>query len=235
MKRTARDNRERYTNIAKPVEKVELNEKKPKARLIATICLGVVGAGFLSYAFVNFLNKDEGWTQVKANSTSGRNCSEDFVFNYDFSDGSNNKELQNEYTDACVKAYELFDAADESENYKNVAYINAHPNEEIRVDDVLYEAFEKINKSGDRSIYLGPIYSYYDNVFFCNDDSQLSDYDAHENAGLADEYAQVAKYASDSGSVDIKLLGDDTIELSVSEEYMKYVDENSLDSYVDFY
>ena len=62
MKRTARDNRERYTNIAKPVEKVELNEKKPKARLIATICLGVVGAGFLSYAFVNFLNKDEGWT-----------------------------------------------------------------------------------------------------------------------------------------------------------------------------
>lgn len=235
MKRTARDNRERYTNIAKPVEKVELNEKKPKARLIATICLGVVGAGFLSYAFVNFLNKDEGWTQVKANSTSGRNCSEDFVFNYDFSDGSNNKELQNEYTDACVKAYELFDAADESENYKNVAYINAHPNEEIKVDDVLYEAFEKINKSGDRSIYLGPIYSYYDNVFFCNDDSQLSDYDAHENAGLADEYAQVAKYASDSGSVDIKLLGDDTIELSVSEEYMKYVDENSLDSYVDFY
>ena len=132
MKRTARDNRERYTNIAKPVEKVELNEKKPKARLIATICLGVVGAGFLSYAFVNFLNKDEGWTQVKANSTSGRNCSEDFVFNYDFSDGSNNKELQNEYTDACVKAYELFDAADESENYKNVAYINAR-SEERRV------------------------------------------------------------------------------------------------------
>ena len=76
------------------------------------------GSGLLSYAFVNFLNKDEGWTQVKANSTSGRNCSEDFVLIMTFLMAKNNKELQNEYTDACVKAYELFDAADESENYK---------------------------------------------------------------------------------------------------------------------
>ena len=179
MNRTARDNRDRYTSLAKPVEKVELSEKHPKLKIFMVVLLAVVGAGFLSYAFVSFLNKDEGWSEIQASTSSELNCSEDFVFQYNLSDGTIYKELQLVYTDACVKAYKLFNIDEENNDFKNVSYINAHPNEEIVVDEVLYNAFEKLNKYDDRSIYLGPVYDYYDNVFYCQNETELMDYDPY--------------------------------------------------------
>ena len=116
MNRKARDNRDRYTSLAKPVEKIELSEKHPKVRIFIVVLLAVVGAGFLSYAFVNFLNQDEGWSEIQASTSSELNCSEDFVFQYNLSDGGIYKNLQEIYTDACVKAYKLFNIDEEDED-----------------------------------------------------------------------------------------------------------------------
>lgn len=235
MKRTARDKRNRFSNIARPVQKVELDEANAKGKIIAAVCLAVVGASLLSYAFVHFLNKEEGWSTVVADSSSELNCSEEFVFNYDFSDGTDNKALKGAYTSACVKAYQMFTCDEEYEELGNIAYINAHPNEKVQVETAIYAAFEAIEGSKDRSIYLGPIYDYYDNVFYCTDDSQLLDYDAHENSELAQEYATIADYAADENAVNIKLLGDNMIELVVSDDYLEYADENAVSNFIDFY
>ena len=235
MNRTARDNRDRYTSLAKPVEKVELSEKHPKLKIFMVVLLAVVGAGFLSYAFVSFLNKDEGWSEIQASTSSELNCSEDFVFQYNLSDGTIYKELQLVYTDACVKAYKLFNIDEENNDFKNVSYINAHPNEKIVVDEVLYNAFEKLNKYGDRSIYLGPVYDYYDNVFYCQNETELMDYDPYLNEDVASEFEAISEYAADENQISIELLGDNTIKLQVSEDYLQFAKANHLSNYIDFY
>lgn len=235
MNRTARDNRDRYTSLTKPVEKVELNEKHPRARILMVVLLAIVGAGFLSYAFVNFLNKDEGWSEIKASTSSELNCSGDFVFHYNLSDGTLFKELQLVYTDACVKAYRLFNIDEENDEYYNVKYINTHPNDEIEVDEVLYEAFEEIASYEDRSIYLGPVYDYYDNIFYCENENELNDYDPYLNDDVEAEFKKVAEYAMDDSKVNIELLGNNTIKLVVLDDYLEFAEANGITNYIDFY
>lgn len=235
MKRTARDSRERYSNIARPVQKAQLSEKNPRIRMIAVILLAIIGAMLLSYAFVNFLNKEEGWSEITANSSSELSCSEEFVFSYDVSGDVDSKQIRSLYTETCIKAYELFSTDAEFDELYNMAYINAHPNEEITVDEVLYNAFEKLKDKNDRAIYLGPVYDYYDNVFFCTDDNQLADYDGSLNEELAMEYRIISEYAADENAIDIKLLGSNRICLYVSDEYERYLEDVGSNVYIDFY
>ena len=49
---------------------------------------------------------------------------------------------------------------------KNLYYINQHPNEEIEVEEVLYQAFSLLEKYGNRAIYLAPVYIQYKNLFW---------------------------------------------------------------------
>lgn len=235
MNNKARDNRDRYTSLAKPVEKIELSEKHPKVKIFIVVLLAVVGAGFLSYAFVNFLNQDEGWSEIQASTSSELNCSEDFVFQYNLSDGGIYKNLQETYTDACVKAYKLFNIDEENDDYKNVCYINNHPNQEIVVDDVLYSAFEKLASYGDRSLYLGPVYDYYDNVFYSGSDTEAQDYNPYMNEDLAEEYGEIAQFAADESQINLELMGDNRVKLVVSQDYLEYAKTNSITDFIDFY
>lgn len=235
MNRKARDNRDRYTSLAKPVEKIELSEKHPKVKIFIVVLLAVVGAGFLSYAFVNFLNQDEGWSEIQASTSSELNCSEDFVFQYNLSDGGIYKNLQEIYTDACVKAYKLFNIDEEDDDYKNVCYINNHPNQEIVVDDLLYSAFEKIESCGDRSLYLGPVYDYYDNVFYSENETELLDYDPYLNDELKAEFSELARFASEDSQIKLELMGDNRVKLVVSQDYLEYAKANSVANFIDFY
>jgi len=54
--------------------------------------------------------------------------------------------------------------------------------------------------------------------FFCEDDSQTVDYDPYQNS-------EIAAYAGDKDSVEIKFLGDDQVCLFVSEEYLAFAEE----------
>lgn len=61
--------------------------------------------------------------------------------------------------------------------------------------------------------------------FFCEDDSQTVDYDPYQNSEIAAYYAEIAAYAGDKDSVEIKFLGDDQVCLFVSEEYLAFAEE----------
>ena len=99
------------------------------------------------------------------------------------------------YTAACRKAYQLFHTLESFEGVVNLREINLHPNETLTVDEGLYRAFETVQRSGERTLYLGPVYARFENVFSCIDDAQLVEFDPQASEDVRREYEAMAGYA----------------------------------------
>ncbi len=112
--------------------------------------------------------------------------------------------------------------------------LNRHPNETMVVDDALYHAFELIAETGNRAIYLAPVYTEYDNLFFCNDDSETVNYDAYQNGEVAAYFSEVAAYSNDPSDVNVELLGGNQVKLSVSDDYLAFAEKNFISDFIDF-
>lgn len=138
------------------------------------------------------------------------------------------------YTDSIVKAYKMFSMDESFEGITNVYDLNRHPNETMVVDDALYHAFELIAETGNRAIYLAPVYTEYDNLFFCNDDSETVNYDAYQNGEVAAYFSEVAAYSNDPSDVNVELLGGNQVRLSVSDDYLAFAEKNFISDFIDF-
>lgn len=235
-----RERWKREVQHPKPVEKIELSEKNVGLRFTLLAVLIIVAVISFGYGINQLLSVETGWTEIEADSSAEANSSNEFVLLYnlgsrqDMSVTAENKAIIALYTDVMEQAYQLFHNNQEIENVNNIYYINSHPNQEIVVEDMLYQAFELIDKYQDRTIYLAPVFEQYDDIFYCEDDSQTAPFDPYKNDELALEFAQMAAYANDATAVNIELLGDNKIKLHVSEEYLAYCEENGITCLVDF-
>lgn len=236
MGRTAKDRRD--LPHPKPVQKIELSEDHVKRRVIAAALLLLLGLCGIGYALFQALAPESGWQQIEAGTFLGTNCGSEFVLLYELGvDGSaqaEHKGLTALYTQACRTAFQLFHTEERYDDVVSVCEINARPNEAIRVDSVLYRAFEAVRNAGDRTIYLGPVYARYGDLFYCVDDVQLVDVDPYLSDEVRQEYAQIAAYAMDPQSIDVELLGEGQICLRVSEEYLAYAQREGITRFIDF-
>ena len=238
MGRTAKDNRDRYR--PRPVKKIELSEEHTRPRMIAAVLLFLLGIGALVYGFVSFVTPEGGWQAIEASGSYGATCGDEFVFLYELGSGGASSLAENRavtalYTQAARKAYQLFNSDESFDEITNVYDINRRPNEVLEVDEVLYEAFAAIQSHGNRALYLGPVYIRYDDVFFCQDDSQLVDFDPRLSESVRQEYEEIAAFAMDPQSVDVQLLGGNQIRLYVSEEYLAYAQREGIENFIDFF
>lgn len=239
MRETRAGGRGRDLPHPKPVNKIDLPAEHGRLRLILAVIFLVVGAFFIAYGVANLSSKDSGWNEIEVNS-SELNCSGDFVFLYCLGeDGASakteNKELTALYSDATEYAFQMFTNDVGYENVHNMYYINRHPNEEMEIDDVLYRAFSLIRESGNRSLYLAPVYEQYDGLFHCTEEYQTVEYDPYLNQDVADYYASITRFANDAQMIDMELLGENRICLRVDEEYLTFAAENEIESFIDFY
>ena len=239
MGRTTRGGSRNHTPNVRPVSRVELSEKNVKQRFAAAIVLLVIAAGAFLYALNGLMSNDSGWTNIEASSSADINCGEDFIFRYYIGAAGVNataekKALTLLYTDSVVKSYQMFCNDSSFEGMTNIYDINKHPNEVLTVDAALYAAFEQIAETGRREIYLAPVYTEYDNLFFCNDDAETVSFDGYQNEEIASYFLSVASYTNDPEMVNLKLLGDNKVKLFVSEEYLKFAAENYISDYIDF-
>lgn len=235
MGRTARDKR---PNV-RPVEKIELNDEHVGRRLALMLIFLLLGAGLLVYSFMQLFTPQSEWVTVEANSSAGPTCASEFVFLYRLGGGelsptAENKAVTIAYTQLCRTAFEVFHNQMEIPGVNNLYAINRHPNQELTVDKALYNALAAVERSGNRSIYLGPVYDRYSSIFYCQDDSQLYDFDPQLNPAIAQEYAAYAAYAQDPLSVQVELLGENRICLRVSEEYLAFAQQEGVESFIDF-
>lgn len=235
MGRTARN----HTPNLRPVQKVELSDKNIKQRLAAVIILLVIAGCALAYAFNGLMSTESGLIVIEAGTAAETDFGDDFMFQYYIGVSGVNAAAEKKaitllYTDSIAKAYQSFHSGESFDGITNVYDINKHPNEELVVDEVLYHAFELLEQYGRRELYFAPIYTEYDNLFFCNDDSETINYDAYQNADVAHYFAQIVSYANNPQMIDLQLLGENRVRLFVSDEYLAYAKENFISDYIDF-
>lgn len=238
MKRTARDNRD--MPHPKPVEKIELSEKHTKLRFVIVVLLVLIAVIAFAYGAVKGLGKEDGWNTIEVDSGAGLNSGSEFVFQYrlgesGISPAAENKAVSMLYTEAMVKAYRIFNNDAGSEDFHNIYSINRHPNEELEIDEVLYQAFALCREYGIRNHYLAPAYEQYDSLFYCNDDWETVSFDPLQNKEQEAFFAEVAGFAGNSSQVEVQLLGENRIKLFVSEAYLAYAEAEGISSFVDFY
>lgn len=236
--RGRRGNRDNNNRHPKPVQRIEVSDKSPKWRLALTIFLGVFGVAVLTYSLVLFLNKEPGWVTIEP-ETKEPTCADEFVFQYNIGASGTSASLEYKsilscYTDATKRAFQVFHNVQSFAGVINVRHINANPNKELKIEPVLYNAFETLQQANNRLIYLAPIYVDYNNLYSSNDDTLANEFDPATNAEAREYFDEVLKYINDADSVNIELLGDNTIRLNVSEEYLKYANENGIQDYIDF-
>ena len=182
----------------------------------------------------------EDWTEISVGSSSEINCSADFTLLYRLgqngvSASAENRALTSIYTDITVKAYRLFNADEHFEDITNIYDINEAPNSVLTVDPVLYDAFSTLERLQSRALYLGPIYDRYENLFFCQDDSQTVYFDPYQDASIRADFEEIAAFAGDSSAVELELLGKNQVRLRVSEEYLEYTEQNEISHFIDFF
>ena len=220
----------------KPIQRMELSEKNKTLRIIAAIALFVIGVVGITVGIKSALSQDSGWQRVQI-TTEERSCANQFVLQYDFS-GSGaqatavNQKLQVVYGEACVNAYNLFNADEEIAGVNNVYYVNHHPNETVTVDPVLYAAFEKLQDTP--WLYLGQIYGYYNNMIFNTEDEMLDERDPAVSAEAKTYVETLATFASDRNAVDLQLLGNNQVKLAVSQEYLTFAQQEEIENFIDF-
>lgn len=221
------------------MERIELNEEHVGRRLLLTIILLLIGGGALAYAVSQFFAPQSEWITIEANSSAGITCAPEFEFLYHLGSGelsptAERRAVTDAYTRLCRNAFLNFHNQLEEEGVDNLYAINRHPNEELAVDGALYEALAAVERSGDRTLYLGPVYDRYGSLFYCEDDSQLVDFDPRLSPEVAREYQEYAAFARDPQAVRVELLGEDRIRLFVSEEYLEYARREGVESFIDF-
>lgn len=233
---TGRDRRP----FVRKVEQVEVSERHIRLRWILFVAALVVGVGAMVYGLVSATDVGTGWQQIESNTNDGQTCSREFVFSYQLgrsgiSAALEARQLTARYTDLTDKAYRVYHEGELFPDCNNVCYINQHPGESIEVDPWLYQAFDTLEKSGSRALYLAPYYDEYRNLFAAENDAEAMGYDPYLNPDKAAEFLEIAEYVNDPAHVKVTLLGDNVIRLEVSDAYKAYAAENGIERYIDFF
>ena len=220
----------------KPITHVEVSEKNRILRIICAVVLLVIGVLALTVAFQSLLGKETGWQEVQFSSKE-RNCSEDFLFRYNFS-GSGaeitavNRKLEQIYEDGCVKGYQLFTPDEGFDGVQNIYYVNHHVNETVTVDPVLYRAFQKLE--GTRWLYLGPVYAHYYNIFYNADAYMVEALDPALSQEASAYLAKIAAFAADPEAIHLELLDNYQVKLHVSDAYLAFAGQEEIENFIDF-
>lgn len=233
MGRTVKGRKRGYE--PRPIEKIELSDDNKKLRAIAAVLFLIIGVALLVYCFVVFITPDPGWTVMEADNTE---CDgSEFVFRYYLGFGgadvsSENRAVDALYNQSAGTVYRLFHESASYDGFVNIYDINQNVNTEIEVDEALYNVFSAFAEANSRYLYIAPIYSRYDDIFFCLDDVMLEDFDPVISDRVRQEYEAVARYANDPEMIDLKLLGNNKIKLFVSEEYLDYAEKEAITDFI---
>ena len=221
--------------VVKPVTKVELNDENKYWRIAAVAVLVILGIALIAWAGVKLLGTSAGYVEIKAEDSI---FADFFTFNYDIgasgvSASAEYRLVSEAYTSSLNKYCRIFSSDTNYTGVKNIAYINAHPGENIKIDPALYSALQKMENEGEGRHYLGISLEIYDALFSSSGDEYAVDQDPTKNAELKAINLKACEFARDRSAVSLSLLGDNTVRLNVSEEYAAFATKYEFTRYID--
>ena len=118
--------------------------------------------------------------------------------------------------------------------YRNLYTVNASPNTPVEVEPELYAAFALLAEADSRALYLAPVYAEYMQMFRSGDDYEASQFDPFTSAEEQDYFAGLLPFVQDYAHIDLELLGENTVCLHVSDEYLRFAEEYGIEAFLDF-
>ena len=235
MKREARDFRE---SLPKPVQRIQLDERHSRLRVILLVGAQALAAGALIFAVRTLLHVETGWQRIEPIEGAGLTCADEFVLTYHIgtvpgSAKTELKSLQAAFTQAASEAYWRYTPYGSQVGSRNLWWLNRHPNEAAQVDEKLYRAFAGSLASG-RWLYLGPVYEQYESLFSSRSDAEAASVDPALNAEAAEFVRQVMAYIRDPEAITLELQEDRTVCLRVSDAYLAFAEEWEITNLIDF-
>ena len=220
------------------IKSIEVNTRHLTLRVVLFSVFLAVGIGALIYGLAGLFSDEGGWQTVEAEPYANADCSDEFVLQYELGAGSISpkteySQISQLYGQVTAEMYQLFHQIQLFDGVNNVAYLNAHPNETVEVDGVLYSAFELLADS--RQLFLAPYWEYYNVLFSCTQDEDAREYDPVYREELRALFSRLAGFVDDENAVSVELLGDNKVRLKVSEEYLQFAQENDVYCFIDFH
>lgn len=234
MKRYAKD---KNLLTPPPVEQIEVSNKNVKLRISLFVLFLVLAIVCFAVVMVVLLRVEAGWFGIPADSSSSQNCGGEFVFTYYFDKNQDKKYRQSvasKYTEATEYAYKVFYATENVDGINNLYYLNAHPNEEVKIPALLYNSLKAFDDTNNRFLYYAPIYAYYDEMFGCVYDNDAARFDPTKDAEAREYFDKMIAFASDDNHVRIEFMDGNVVKLVVSDEYKNsFGEQNAV--YLDFF
>jgi hypothetical protein len=221
----------------KPQPAVEVSDKHVSLRFVLLIVFVVVAVVSLTYGFTSLFSTDPGWRTVEVEGGEV-SCGQDFVFNYNVGvsgvDATQEyRSLTSLYTQACRKAYRLF-SNEVTDTPGNLFAVNSHINEAVEVDPALYQAFQTVQHYGSRLLYMAPVYAEQERMFSYTNELDAMRYDPAQNPEIMAYIGQMVVFTNDPAHVDLELLENNQVKLTVSAEYLAFAEENGITEFLDF-
>ncbi len=213
------------------------SKRKLWIRVALVVTLIAIAISAFSYAIGNLISAETGYQTIEC-TASAANCSSEFVFTYNIgvsgiSPTAELKAVTNLYNEKAAFYYRLFHPDEKFDDVVNVASLNTSPNVKMKIPEELYNCLEKAVADGTRSLFLGPVYAYYETLFSSSNDEDAATWDPAKNEDLAREYAETLAFASDSAHISVELK-DGEATLRVSDEYLAFAKETGVTRFIDF-
>lgn len=214
-------------------DSIIVSTKHVPLRVVLFVIACIVALAAFSYAIASLGKKSEG-LQVVAESPDAQApiYGNDYELKIYFRGSSNEikeemKRVQDCYSTVLQRAYKLLDAANEYENYPNLATINHNPGKEVEVNEELYavlkDAVERTEKQEGYSMFAGALYRYWYSILILEHpedfDPLLHEEEAERIGRLARMTAEPEHFALTFGEN-----GSRTVRLDISAQYQELLE-----------
>ena len=219
-------------NYYPKVEHIELSDKNTKRRLIAAVVFGIIAVIAIVISVSRLMTTEPGWQNVT--SQSKEPYASEFVFQYEFGKNATaeNRQLTSYYTELTGTAYKLFSSDKSFENIANLRFLSLNPNKEIELDPALYSALKRMDDR--RELFYAPIYSEYSSLYFSQTDSEAVAFDPEFDAEEKKFIDELLAFVNDPGMISLEFLGNNKVNLRISDEYLSFANENEIKEFISF-
>ena len=220
--------------------KEPLTDKESKRKLIIRgVLLGVaviVAVVAFSIAMKAYLHKDPGYYKIDADRVADALAYSHGIELTCYFDGSSDEirtsinEVRSAYSAALARLYKLLDPVNTYEGFKNLAYLDQHPGEDVEIDAELFEILNSayaLTVNGRFNMFAGALYSEWQGISVLQ---EQADFDPLLNPDENERIAAIAACVGDLSNFTYKVVDpyEHIVRFDVSEAYKQFARDYEL-------